>query len=139
MSCCGFGWWEQDPPAWQSFDEAQACNCCGTRLETPLAPAPTGSEGHKGRHKHNCRCCGLVVCQVCWLLARDDGDWWLFGADGWDVLVCAMQNCSEHRRALPTIGLAQAVRVCNRCFFGGKQHTDAPAMPEAAAGVRGGP
>lgn len=47
---------------WQSFNDADSCSCCGTTLETPLTP--TSSETQRGREKHNCRCCGLVVCQV---------------------------------------------------------------------------
>lgn len=51
------------------------------------------------------------------------------------LCVCHMvQNCSTHRRALPTIGLAQLVRVCNRCFFGAKQHGQPPHEEQRVGG-----
>ena len=89
----------QDPPAWEGFKETNACVCCAVDLAWQCAAA---SEAHRYRDKHNCRCCGRLVCQ----------------------------GCSTHRMALPSIGLALPARVCDRCFFGGKQSAETPSAVE---------
>ena len=77
------------PPPWEGFEEKDACACCAVDLTWRWGAA---SEAQRYRDKHNCRCCGRLVCEA----------------------------CSGHRKALPSIGLALPARVCDRCFFGGK-------------------
>jgi hypothetical protein len=82
------------PPTWEGFKDTEACACCAVDLTWQCAAA---SEAQRYRDKHNCRCCGRLVCQ----------------------------GCSSHRMALPSIGLALPARVCDRCFFGGKHSAEA--------------
>jgi len=78
------------PPEWEGFSDKEACACCAVDLTWQGGAA---SEAQRDREKHNCRCCGQLVCD----------------------------SCSGHRMALPSIGLSLPARVCDRCFFGGKQ------------------
>eukprot|EP00752_Nemacystus_decipiens_P001837 g1772.t1 len=48
------------------------------------------SEAQRARDKHNCRMCGRLVCDP----------------------------CSVHRKPLPRVGVLEACRVCDRCFYG---------------------
>ncbi|CAM9340264.1 unnamed protein product [Laminaria digitata] len=48
------------------------------------------SEAQRARDKHNCRMCGLLVCGP----------------------------CSNHRKPLPKMGVLEASRICDRCFYG---------------------
>lgn len=47
-------------------------------------------QAQRARDKHNCRFCGILVCDP----------------------------CSNHRKPLPRVGVLEACRVCDRCFYG---------------------
>ena len=75
-----------DPPQWQPFHTADSCSCCSAKFTWHCT---SSSASTTYREKHNCRQCGLLVCDP----------------------------CSKHRRVLPDLGLLLPSRVCDRCFF----------------------
>lgn len=48
------------------------------------------AQAQRSRDKHNCRMCGLLVCDP----------------------------CSQHRKPMPRVGVLDQCRVCDRCFYG---------------------
>ncbi|EGB12599.1 hypothetical protein AURANDRAFT_17881, partial [Aureococcus anophagefferens] len=70
---------------WQPFHTADSCSCCSAKFTWHCT---SSSESTTYREKHNCRECGLLVCDP----------------------------CSKHRRVLPDLGLLLPSRVCDRCF-----------------------
>eukprot|EP00903_Cladosiphon_okamuranus_P008039 g7754.t1 len=74
-------------PEWAPFSESEVCQLC----KADFSWASTSkSEAQRARDKHNCRMCGLLVCDP----------------------------CSNHRKPLPRVGVLEACRVCDRCFYG---------------------
>ncbi|CAM9679024.1 unnamed protein product [Scytosiphon promiscuus] len=74
-------------PDWVPFSESEVCQLC----KADFSWASTSkSEAQRARDKHNCRMCGLLVCDP----------------------------CSNHRKPLPRVGVLEACRVCDRCFYG---------------------
>mmetsp|Transcript_42595 Transcript_42595/g.54764 ORF Transcript_42595/g.54764 Transcript_42595/m.54764 type:complete len:909 (+) Transcript_42595:96-2822(+) len=74
------------PPIWIPFKAATKCQCCRAAFSWN---ATTTSGVTTSREKHNCRCCGALVCGP----------------------------CSENQRTVPRVGLNTKVRVCDQCFF----------------------
>ncbi|CAB1111040.1 unnamed protein product [Ectocarpus sp. CCAP 1310/34] len=72
-------------PEWVPFSESEVCQLC----KADFSWAST-SKSERARDKHNCRMCGLLVCDP----------------------------CSDHRKPLPRVGVLEACRVCDRCFYG---------------------
>lgn len=65
------------------------CTCaCCASLFTWASTSNT--EAQAARDKHNCRSCGSLVCEP----------------------------CSKNRVPIPSIGITQSVRVCDRCYNG---------------------
>ncbi|CAM9302396.1 unnamed protein product [Pylaiella littoralis] len=74
-------------PDWVPFSESEVCQLC----KADFSWASTSkSEAQRARDKHNCRMCGILVCDP----------------------------CSNHRKPLPRVGVLEACRVCDRCFYG---------------------
>ncbi|KAJ8613406.1 hypothetical protein CTAYLR_002258, partial [Chrysophaeum taylorii] len=78
----------ENPPPWQPFHATDSCQCCGAKFTWHVT---SNSEAQTYREKHNCRSCGLLVCDP----------------------------CSKRRKPLPRIGLLEPSRVCDRCHFQG--------------------
>lgn len=76
------------PPPWQPFHATDSCQCCGAKFTWHVT---SSSEAQTYREKHNCRSCGLLVCDP----------------------------CSKRRKPLPSIGLLEPSRVCDRCHYHG--------------------
>ena len=76
------------PPEWQPFHTADSCSCCSAKFTWHCT---TQQATTVYREKHNCRQCGLLVCDP----------------------------CSKHSKVLPRLGLLQPCRVCDRCFYEG--------------------
>jgi hypothetical protein len=67
----------------------QDCTCaCCASLFTWASTSNT--EAQAARDKHNCRSCGSLVCDP----------------------------CSKNKVPIPSIGINQSVRVCDRCYYG---------------------
>ena len=82
------------PPAWQPFHATDSCECCKAAFTWHTT---SRTEPQTYREKHNCRQCGLLVCDP----------------------------CSKRRKPLPAIGLLAPSRVCDRCYFQcGSDHHD---------------
>ncbi|KAJ1452198.1 hypothetical protein M885DRAFT_620160 [Pelagophyceae sp. CCMP2097] len=76
------------PPPWQPFDATDACGACRAQFTWHTTSATATAAF---REKHNCRECGLLVCDP----------------------------CSRRRKPLSHVGLLVPSRVCDRCFFRG--------------------
>lgn len=76
----------EHPPPWQPFHTTDTCQCCGAKFTWHVT---SSSEAQTFREKHNCRNCGLLVCDP----------------------------CSKRRKPLPKIGLLEPSRVCDRCHY----------------------
>ena len=74
----------EQPPPWTAFHTCSKCQCCGAAFTWHIT---SSSEVQSHREKHNCRKCGLLVCDP----------------------------CSRSRKPLPAIGLNIPVRICDRC------------------------
>ncbi len=74
------------PPEWVPFATSNYCLCCRAEFSWHSTARNLTA---KCRDKHNCRCCGKLVCDP----------------------------CSRNRRTVPRLGLNSAVRVCDRCFY----------------------
>mmetsp|Transcript_34382 Transcript_34382/g.118526 ORF Transcript_34382/g.118526 Transcript_34382/m.118526 type:complete len:139 (-) Transcript_34382:40-456(-) len=73
---------------WQPFDATDACGACRAQFTWHTTSATATAAF---REKHNCRECGLLVCDP----------------------------CSRRRKPLSHVGLLVPSRVCDRCFFRG--------------------
>lgn len=64
------------------------CSSCCASLFTWASTSNT--EAQAARDKHNCRSCGGLVCEP----------------------------CSKNKVPIPSVGITQSVRVCDRCYNG---------------------
>jgi len=76
----------EQPPPWQPFHDTDSCSCCQAKFTWHVT---SSSEAQQYREKHNCRNCGLLVCDP----------------------------CSQQRKPLPRLGLLEPSRICDRCHF----------------------
>jgi len=79
----------QKPAEWESFASSESCFCCSSMFTWQ---STSNSEAQQARDKHNCRCCGELVCN----------------------------SCSKSRKTLPSTGFLRPVRVCDKCTMSGK-------------------
>ncbi|CBJ27220.1 Zinc finger FYVE domain-containing protein [Ectocarpus siliculosus] len=79
-------------PDWVPFSEFEVSQLCKADF---WWASTSKSEAQRARDKHNCRMCGLLVCDP----------------------------CSDHRKPLPRVGVLEACRVCDRCFYGADPST----------------
>eukprot|EP00929_Paragymnodinium_shiwhaense_P058178 TRINITY_DN29134_c0_g1_i2.p1 TRINITY_DN29134_c0_g1~~TRINITY_DN29134_c0_g1_i2.p1 ORF type:complete len:775 (+),score=191.37 TRINITY_DN29134_c0_g1_i2:84-2408(+) len=73
-------------PRWESFEERTLCSCCGADFNWAYV---LRSEPQRMLARHNCYCCGKVVCE----------------------------GCSPTRQAHQHLGLLLPVRTCDACKF----------------------
>ncbi|CAM9212244.1 unnamed protein product [Discosporangium mesarthrocarpum] len=73
-------------PLWVPFTAVDKCQLCGADFSWN---STLSSKAQLSRDKHNCRSCGMLVCDP----------------------------CSLHRRPLPRIGVLSSCRVCDRCYY----------------------
>ncbi|CAM9704474.1 unnamed protein product [Choristocarpus tenellus] len=74
-------------PEWVPYTAGDKCQLCGADFTWN---STMNSEAQMSKDKHNCRCCGKLICDP----------------------------CSSHRRPLPRLGVLSDARVCDRCFYG---------------------
>ena len=77
---------KQAAPEWQCYEGSKVCNCCASDFTWA---STSSSEAQTAKDKHNCRSCGLLVCEP----------------------------CSQQKVALPEYGLTAPCRICDSCFF----------------------
>ncbi|KAK1938247.1 Sn1-specific diacylglycerol lipase alpha [Phytophthora citrophthora] len=73
-------------PEWVPFSTKTRCMCC----DSPFTwNSTSSSEAQQNRDQHNCRRCGVLVCE----------------------------GCSEKFKSIPEFGINVPVRVCDRCYY----------------------
>jgi len=73
-------------PQWVPFSTKTRCMCC----DSPFTwNSTSSSEAQQNRDQHNCRRCGVLVCE----------------------------GCSQKFKSIPEFGINVPVRVCDRCYY----------------------
>eukprot|EP01041_Mallomonas_annulata_P006796 gene6796-13763_t len=79
----------KEAPMWTPFSASGVCERCRAAFTWHTTCQGRAQEM---RERHNCRCCGALVCGP----------------------------CSLHREPVPSLGLRTPSRVCDQCFYAGR-------------------
>ena len=77
---------KHEPPKWAPYSSSSVCSNCSSEFTWA---STSHSQAQEARDKHNCKACGLLVCEP----------------------------CSRQRITLPDYGISAPVRVCDGCYY----------------------